>query len=194
MSGLAQSGEASWARLAALCETLDSQTVLLRTPATFRPSESNRQALKAFMAYRPESIHCAWWAEGLWESDPESTDALCTETGLVRVVDPLGLDDDAEIPSGSVAYWRLMGRRGMTGRFTDYEMEQLADMVLNRSNAHIVFTAPSMVGSAGVFSRLIQVERPLPRRRRGLGAWDSATIFRTGSGRTGWLNTWGRVA
>ena len=98
VSGLAESGEASWARLASLCETLESQTVLLRTPSTFRPSESNRQALKAFMAHRPASIQCAWWAEGLWESDPESTDALCSETGLLRVVDPLGLDDDDELP------------------------------------------------------------------------------------------------
>ena len=49
----------------------------------------------------------------------------------------------------------------MTGRFTDYEMEQLADMVLNRSKVHVVFTAPSMLGSARVFSRLIQIERDL---------------------------------
>ena len=113
------------------------------------------------MAHRPASIQCAWWAEGLWESDPESTDALCTETGLVRVVDPLGLDDDAELPSGSVAYWRLMGRRGMTGRFTDYEMEQLADMVLQPFERTHCVHGTLHGRECSSFSRLIQVERDL---------------------------------
>ncbi len=145
--------EAGWAHTLAQVERLGASTLLLRTPPSFRPTGENRDALRAFFSAgrRPEGLEVAWWAEGLW--DHEDHVGLCKEVDLVPAVDPLALDDDEPLPDGARFYWRLMGRKGLAGRFGDWDLDQLVGHAEGRSG-HVVFTAPQMMRDARRFAVL----------------------------------------
>lgn len=148
---------ARWRRAMAVAARLGAETVLLHTSARFRPTVANRKALVRFMAAeRPEDIAVAWWADGLWEGQPEDRDALCAEAGLLPAIDPLSLDDDEEPPPGERIYWRLMGRKGLVPRYTDYEITTLADLVADRTAGHVIFTAPTMLPDARRFAGFVK--------------------------------------
>lgn len=151
---------AVWKRTLAISDALGAHTVLLHTPSSFRPTRDNRERLVDFIgSHRPEGLTVAWWAEGLWESQPEDRDAVCAAAGIVPAVDPLGLDDedeDAELPGGDVVYWRLMGRKGLTGRYTDFEVDTLLALAGERAGGHIMFTTPPMIGEARRFASLLR--------------------------------------
>ncbi len=160
--GLAAAGftgaaaEAAWAETLARVEALGASTVLLRTTAAFRPTAANRRNLVEFFERngQPE-LELAWWAEGLWESAPEDRDALCAKAGLLPVVDPLAIDED-EVPQGPRFYWRIFGRRGMQGRFSDYELDRLAAFAEGREGGSVVFTTGPMMRDARTFATLAQ--------------------------------------
>ncbi|MCA9539162.1 MAG: hypothetical protein KC620_09775, partial [Myxococcales bacterium] len=59
-----------------------------------------------------------------------------------------------EPPEGPHFYWRLLGRRGMTGRFTDHELDTLLDLSADREGGHVVFTAATMLPDARRFAVL----------------------------------------
>lgn len=146
-------GVERWQRAMALAAILDADTALLHTPAGFRPTGENRARLRRFVEQqRPDGLTIAWWADGLWESQPEDRDALCEKAGLLPAIDPLGLDEDEEPPPGPQIYWRLMGRKGLAPRYTDYEITTLLDLIGEREAGYVVFTAPTMLADARRFS------------------------------------------
>ncbi len=152
----------AWTRTLAVAEALGAGTVLLHTPSAFRPTADNAARLAAFVAeHRPEGIDIAWWAEGLWEGVPDMRAALCAKAGLIAAVDPLGHDedDDEPLPEGARIYWRLMGRKGLSSRYTDFEIDTLLALADERESGHIVFTAPTMHGDAKRFSRTLRMMR-----------------------------------
>ncbi|MCB9524425.1 MAG: hypothetical protein H6702_13785 [Myxococcales bacterium] len=151
-----EAAEAGWARTVEAAERLQADTVLLRTPATFRPTPQNKAALQAFFAGRPGPT-VAWWADGLWDGMLEDTAALAQAAGVLPVVDPLGLDDDEVPPAGPRIYWRVRGGQGMQGKLSDYDLDRLADMVQGRVGGHVVFAAPEMWGDAGRFASLLEM-------------------------------------
>lgn len=152
----------AWTRTLAVAEALAARTVLLHTSSAFRPTADNARRLAAFVAeHRPEGLTVAWWAEGLWEGAAEMRAALCAEAGLVAAVDPLGFDedDDEPLPEGARVYWRLMGRKGLSSRYTDFELDTLLALADEREGGHIVFTAPTMHGDARRFARMLRMMR-----------------------------------
>lgn len=102
----------------------------------------------------------AWWAEGLWEGQPDELMAVCDEANMLPVVDPLGLDDDEELPGGKEFYWRILGRRGLRGGFSDYQLELLVESCLQRETGSIFFSAPDMFNDARRFATLLDYARP----------------------------------
>ncbi len=151
-----EAAEAAWAAAVERAEWLQADTVLLRTPASFRPTPANRAALVQFFKGRA-GPQVAWWAEGLWAGAPEETYALAAEAGLIPVVDPLSLDDDEPLPEGDVIYWRLRGSLGMQGRFSDYDLDRLTEAVAGRRAGYVVFAAPEMWRDATRFAELLQM-------------------------------------
>lgn len=153
----------AWKRTLALADALEARTVLLHTPASFRPTRDNRERLIDFVgSHRPEGLAIAWWAEGLWEGQPEDRAAVCAAAGLIPAVDPLGHDDEdeeTELPAGDVIYWRLMGRKGLTGRYTDFEIDTLLALAEERRAGHVFFTASTMFGEARRFASLLRFAR-----------------------------------
>lgn len=162
--------EQAWATTLGWVNAVGAETVLLRTPPEFRPTRANRDALSRFVAARIESVgRIAWQAEGLWESQPDDVHGVCADTGLVPVADPLGLDDLDDLPRGDTIYWRLMGRRGLRSGFSDYELDQLMDLLLTRRDGHLCFSAASMLGEARRFARALRLETELAQDTDGNG-------------------------
>lgn len=137
-----EAAEAAWAKTAAIADCLQAEQVLLRTPSSFRPTAENRAALTTFFAERAKTLAVAWWADGLWESAPEMFLETCAAAGLRPVIDPLAWDEDAPFPESDPFYWRLSGRIG-SGRYTDYDFDQLLDRADGRTGT-IIFTHARM--------------------------------------------------
>lgn len=148
LAGVADAGfvgeeaEAAWDRTAAIADCLQAEQVLMRTPASFRPTAANQKALVDFFAERTPKLAVAWWADGLWESAAEAFLETCTAAGLRPVIDPLAWDDDEPFPDADPFYWRLAGRLG-AGRYSDYDFDQLLDRAEERKGT-IIFTHPRM--------------------------------------------------
>lgn len=135
--------EKAWAFTEQVVERLGAEQVLMRTPASFRPTADNRQALVDFFAPRTAKIPVAWWAEGLWESQTEDFLETCEAAGLRPVIDPLAWDEDAPFPSAGAFYWRLLGRLGMGGRYSDYDFDRLLELAADREGV-VIFTHARM--------------------------------------------------
>ena len=149
-----------WEKTCARAALLEAETIILRTPGSFRPTAENRQRLIDFIKSHGQSApDVAWWAEGLWEGQPEEQMRVCEDAGMTPVVDPLGLDDDEPIPGGPTFYWRLLGRRGLRGGFSDYQLEQLVEACLERRAGSIFFSASDMFNDARRFAMLLDYAR-----------------------------------
>ncbi len=147
--------EQAWATTLAAAETLAADIVLLRTPATFRPTRENRAALAEFFAAaRPAGLAVAWWAEGIWEGQPDDRDAVCAAGGLIAVADPLA-DEEDDLPAGDRVYWRVRGGVGMGGRLSDHHLDRLLELAGARRGGDVVFVAPTMMNEARRFGQLL---------------------------------------
>ncbi|MBU0550795.1 hypothetical protein KKF91_04600 [Myxococcota bacterium] len=147
--------EAATARAAAL----GAETLLLITPASLRPTRENAEAMIRFFKARGEGPRIAWWAEGLWESQHEIRDEICAATGLIPAVDPLAPSPEGmeapPPPEGAFFYWRVMGSRGLSGRLSDFELDQLYGLTVGREAGIIAFTAEGMHRDAKAFQQLL---------------------------------------
>ncbi len=151
-----EKAEELWKEALADVKALKAPVLLLRTDASFRPSTQNRDAIVKFFETHKAPCVVAWAPEGLWEMTDEDTIALCERAGLLPVIDPLSLDDDEEPPAGRLFYWRLMGRKGMTARFSDFDFDRLLGYCEGREEGYIALTAPQMMRDAarlGVIAR-----------------------------------------
>jgi uncharacterized protein YecE (DUF72 family) len=134
--------DSGWKKTRAIADALGAEQVLLRTPASFRPTQANRQAVIDFFGPRTPTLPVAWWADGLWESAAEDFLEVCQQAGLRPVIDPLAWDEDDPFPMADPFYWRLAGKVG-SGRYTDYDFDRLLDMADGRQGT-IIFTHARM--------------------------------------------------
>jgi len=75
----------AWASTKRCIDGLGSDTVILRTPASFTPGGLYRQRLRRFVEERrAEGLHVVWEAEGLWE--PALTLAVARELDITTIV------------------------------------------------------------------------------------------------------------
>ena len=109
---------------------------------------------RGFFTANRGARNVAWWAEGLWDSQAEPM--AVEAAGLIRVGDPLGVQDLDELPDGPAVFWRLMGRRGLRSGFTDYELDMLIDLVFTRQDVTMIFTSPAMHADAIRFVRSVR--------------------------------------
>ena len=114
--------------------------------------------MKFVNTHQVEEQRIAWLAEGLWESQPDDVKGICADTGMIQVSDPLGLEDLDDLPRGTSIYWRLLGRRGLRSGFSDYELENLLELVMSRDDGHISFSSPGMLAEAKRFARILNEE------------------------------------
>lgn len=136
---------------------LGSKTILLMTPASFRPTQENIAGMIAFFKAHAGDLRICWWPEGLWSTQEEARDEICAATGLVPAIDPLALEPDEEPPEGEFFYWRIMGSRGLSGRLSDFELDNLLELTEGREGI-IAFTSEGMHRDAKSFNQLLVSE------------------------------------
>ncbi|MEE2785804.1 MAG: DUF72 domain-containing protein [Myxococcota bacterium] len=146
----------SWAKVLRAADILETDQCLLRTPADFRPTQANRDALIRFLNTRcATQVKVAWWAEGLWPSQPDAQLEIKAASSVTIVEDPFSLDDDEALMESAGFYWRVMGGRGMRRGLNDDELEQLMDESDDRAQGTIIFAGPAVQGDAQRFHRLM---------------------------------------
>lgn len=115
-----------------MARTLESRCVVLTTPASIRPTATNRKRLAAVIERLPrEGVVRCWEPLGMWERE----DILETarSLGIVPV-----LDAASEAPGrGPVVYTRLraLGKSAALGAAT---VERIADRLQGRREAYVV--------------------------------------------------------
>jgi hypothetical protein len=109
---------------------LNVRAVVLPTPADLTPGARNRELLAAYVARLPrvEGRHYVWSPSGVWE--PEHSDPVCEQLGLVRAFDPL----ETQRPKGDVVYatLRAMGHRSS---FSQAALEDAFEVIGQASTA-----------------------------------------------------------
>jgi uncharacterized protein YecE (DUF72 family) len=144
----------AWARTLASARALGAEVILFQTPASFTPTDANRDALRRFfgeIAADHDRITLAWEPQGLWE--PQLASALANEIGLVYALDPLQLETPP--PDEPRAYFRIHGLGIYRGKLGDDLLELLADMVDSYERAWVVFANVEKLGDATRFHRLL---------------------------------------
>lgn len=147
----------AFARTLEVVETLRASTVLFQCPASFRPEPENVENLHHFITHVarplcPANVRLAWEPRGrAWTEQADLAVTLCTELGLIYVVDPF-VDSIRPTPAGP-AYLRLHGITGARHVYTDAELERLAAMA--PPGSYVLFNNLPRVGDARRFQALL---------------------------------------
>jgi uncharacterized protein YecE (DUF72 family) len=115
-----------------VARTLEARCIVLQTPASIRPTASNKKRLAAVWSRVPkEGVVRCWEPLGMWER--EDILATARELGVVPVLD---VASEAP-PSGSVVYTRLRAL-GKTSAMSAATMEKIADRLRSRREVFVV--------------------------------------------------------
>lgn len=141
--------QTAWEQTRAIARELQATVVLFQTPASFRPTEENRQHLHRFFeTLARDNLRLVWEARGTW--DWEEVRQLCQELDLIPGLDPF---KTAPFP-GPWAYFRLHGVTGYRYRFTEPDLEALASWLYGRERVYCFFNNQSMWDDARRFQTL----------------------------------------
>jgi uncharacterized protein YecE (DUF72 family) len=111
----------AWALTRECARLLRATAILFQCPASFRATDENIAALRAFFAEveRPEGVTLLWEPRGPWPD--EVVAGLCDECRLAHAVDPFVRPS----LTPRLQYWRLHGNRSHRARYTDAELRQV---------------------------------------------------------------------
>ncbi len=136
------------ATLSRACEELNAEAVIFRTPASFSPSQANRDRLTHFFEHLAsadqfEGATRVWEPQGLWE--PSTAAKLADRLNITLSCDPLSndpLEQDpdvfAHLPSRSI-YFRVTGLGSMRQRFLQFDLDRLMLLCESYEQAWVVF-------------------------------------------------------
>jgi uncharacterized protein YecE (DUF72 family) len=111
-----------WEATLASAQALRATAILFQCPSSFRPDTENLDAMRTFFTTlaRPPAVHLLWEPRGPTWTDA-TVRALCTELGLVHVVDPFV----NRTTTPELTYWRLHGLGHARHSYTDQELASL---------------------------------------------------------------------
>jgi uncharacterized protein YecE (DUF72 family) len=160
----AQSTEIT-AKLVDASKIVSAEAVVFRTPASFTPSSANQDRMRKYFGEIASTeafgtTARVWEPGGLWE--PAGITKIADELQLTVAIDPLAQDPLEEYQSfvaeqmarGS-AYLRIHGMGISRRRFEPYQLEMLADMLLDIDRAWVVFAHPGKYPDALAMARAI---------------------------------------
>jgi uncharacterized protein YecE (DUF72 family) len=129
---------AAWAETVRLAGKLRPKLVLVRTPAAFTPTPTNRARVEWFARELVPQIDAAVAFEphGLWQ--PETWVPWARELGLVPVFDPY-VEPDLAITAGGTVMLTVYDPFGPKTGFSDYEVEELLERIEPAQRAIIIF-------------------------------------------------------
>lgn len=140
----------AWRRTLDCVALLRATAVLLQCPSSFRPTDENVAAMRAFFGEmeRPDGVRMLWEPRGAWPA--EVVRELCHDLGLVHVVDPFV----SETLTPEQTYFRLHGISGARHVYSDEELDRLAAMLPSGAvdaPAYVLFNNLPRVGDARRF-------------------------------------------
>jgi hypothetical protein len=115
---------------------LQARCIVLRTPASIRPTRQNRERIAALAALLPRRGHVlAWEAAGIWQH--EELAELCAVTGLLPVLDAA----QEPLVAGPIVYTRIRAI-GTAARLGEGGIRRVMEAVAGRRDAYIVADPP----------------------------------------------------
>lgn len=142
----------AWIRTLEIATAARAKVVLFQCPPSFKATRENvTNTGRFFRKIGPQGFRCAWEPRGEWPAALIRN--LCAEYNLIHCVDPLMsrcVDED-------ILYWRLHGGKDYRHRYTDEDLEYLADLTFEKpfQKAYILFNNVSMKDDAARFQKLI---------------------------------------
>jgi uncharacterized protein YecE (DUF72 family) len=157
-----EKAEQLWQKAIKQKEILQSELFFFHTPSSFRPSTENIENLRRFFKeHARDDFNIAWRADGLWE-DTDLYFELCQELSIVPVIDPIHWPEDEDMPFGNIVYWRLMGRKGMSVRLSETDLENIMEWSDDASGeVYIILTSAKMNYQAKRWSALLSTQQNL---------------------------------
>lgn len=150
--------EKGWDRTRESAIALKAQRILFQCPASFTPSSENLTNLMQFFSTGDRANNTrqfiflfeprgdAWTDELIKE--------LCSELGLVHVVDPFV----SKTVTPERAYCRLHGRNGYSYVYDDSELQDLVELVASQPNTYVMFNNVKMKQDALRFKSFLEDE------------------------------------
>jgi uncharacterized protein YecE (DUF72 family) len=128
----------AWNRTKEICDALNAKICLIQCPPNFKCSGENINNLRKFFGkIDKDGLTIAWEPRGDWKEHPSEVKEVCSEFGLIHVVDLMRCHPLSEHP---IAYVRL---HGLNPREYDYnykysstELKQLAKKAKALSKKH----------------------------------------------------------
>lgn len=140
----------AWDRTLDLARRLAADKIVFQCPASFRPSERNKDRLRRFFGgIEREGIRCIWEPRGGWSKSQVAS--LCRELALTHCVDPFR----ASPATSGLRYFRLHGIKGYRHQYSGEELRELAKHCRERTSVYFLFNNQSMFEDAGRFQRLM---------------------------------------
>jgi len=141
----------AWREMERITEALKAGVIVFQCPASFRPSEENKQNIQRFFSsIKGKNFYFVWEPQGTWQKDEIM--ALCRDLGLILCVDPF----KAEPLYGEIVYSRLHGKGGYRYKYTKGELKALADQVRQgKTPCYIMFNNVYMFDDARRFNDLL---------------------------------------
>ena len=148
--------EDGWNRSLHCASVLSATAMLFQCPASFTPEAQNVERMRSFFERikRPQR-RLLWEPRGpKWLEKRELALSLCSDLGLVHVVDPFVVRPEP----GRPVYWRLHGIGGARHSYTDEQLRTLHRMLLDvapSEPAYVMFNNLPRVGDAKRFQVLV---------------------------------------
>jgi uncharacterized protein YecE (DUF72 family) len=146
--------EEGWRRTRESAEALNAKRILFQCPASFTPSSENLQNLMQFFtrddrAKEKRNFTLMFEPRGEQWTDELLVD-LCSELGLIHVVDPFVRQTVTPLHP----YYRLHGRGGYSYVYDDAELDDLKELV-EGTDAYVMFNNVKMRQDAVRFKSLL---------------------------------------
>jgi len=144
---------AAWEATVEAARALAARIILFQCPASFAPSEANRDNLRGFFSRIDRgSFVLAWEPRGGWEE--KDIKAICDELALVHCVDPF----KASALAGQIRYFRLHGLPGydLGYKYSDDDLVKLHHLA-SGDEVYVMFNNYSMLDDCRRFVQLFDV-------------------------------------
>ncbi|HZW02942.1 MAG TPA: DUF72 domain-containing protein [Anaerolineaceae bacterium] len=124
----------AWDRTLEIADALDAPAIVFQCPAQFTPTRTHVSHMRAFFtrARRNDRLF-AWEPRGDWPDD--LIGELCKELNLIHCVDPF-LHRPVH---GAIRYYRVHGGADYSHKFSDDELDQLANWASYPGDVYCLF-------------------------------------------------------
>ncbi|MBC7327342.1 DUF72 domain-containing protein [bacterium] len=140
---------------AEIAKVLSSKIIVFQCPASFKPTEENKENLRIFFkTIRRNDFIMVWEPRGDWNEGEIKN--LCQELNLSHCVDPF----KNKSVYGEILYLRLHGIGGYSYKYTDEQLLTLARLVASeRKPVYVMFNNTNMFEDALRFKLLLEKEK-----------------------------------